>query len=403
MRHLLTSWRDRLQEGLSARLATRRDRWVAGTGLAVVVAGLITGGVLLYQATHQGKQITAYFTESIGIYPGSTVRILDIPVGRVDSVHPQGGLVKVTMTVGHGIAVPAGAQAVVVTSSVVSDRFIELTPAYTRGPQMASGAVIPAARTAVPVEIDQIYASLNQLTKELGPAGANKNGALSNLIKTGASNLGTNGQNLNNAITQFSGLSKTLGGSAGNLFTTVKNLQQFTTMLKNNNSQVILAEQQLADVSTFLAADRQDLAGAVTQLGTALGQVSTFIGSNRALIKDNVSKLATITAILVRERASLAEALDSAPLAVDNVVGAYNATTRTLNGRGDLLEFIFGKGATASTSALPGGTGAPNPAGAAPAGTVAVPTRHQGSLPPLPLPAVGTVYGTPQALLAGGH
>ena len=53
-------------------------------------------------------------------------------------------------------------------------------------------------------------------------------------------------------------------------------------MLKTNDSQVRLAQQQLAQVSGFLASDRQDLAGALHELATALGQVQAFIAGNRA-------------------------------------------------------------------------------------------------------------------------
>jgi phospholipid/cholesterol/gamma-HCH transport system substrate-binding protein len=188
-------------------------------------------------------------------------------------------------------------------------------------------------------------------------------------------------------LTEYGGLSKTLGGSAGNLFATVAYLQQFTTMLKHNNSQVVQAEQQLADVSGFLANDRQELSAALSQLAVALDQIKTFIGSNRSLLAANVNKLATITSLLVQERTSLAEALDVAPLAADNVVNAYNTTTHTLDGRGDLLEFEEGKG-----SLLPSDS---------PAGSVAVPATELSQLPPLPLPTAGSVYGTPDALTGG--
>ena len=76
------------------------------------------------------------------------------------------------MTVNSGVPVPADAKAVVVAASVVSDRYIQLTPAYTGGPQLADDAVIPVSRTAVPVEVDQIYTSLNRLAQALGPNGA---------------------------------------------------------------------------------------------------------------------------------------------------------------------------------------------------------------------------------------
>jgi phospholipid/cholesterol/gamma-HCH transport system substrate-binding protein len=379
------------------RLRTRRDRLVFGAGVVILAAALVAGGVLVYQANHPTKQVTAYFRQTIGVYPGSSVRVLGVPVGKVDTVQPEGTRVKVTMTINAGVSIPASAQAAVVSASVVSDRYVQLTPAYTSGPQMADGATIPISRTAVPVEVDQIYASLAKLATALGPNGLNKHGALNDLIRTGAANMAGNGAYLHSMITQFSALSKTLGGSAGNLYATIAYLQQFTSMLKANDGQVRLAEQQLASVTGFLASDRQDLAAALSQLATALGQVQGFIATNRSLITSNVTKLASITHILVRERASLAETLDVAPLAVDNVVNAYNATTHTLTGRGDLNELSMGPGAQQLGATAPVGAGASGPAGAVP-----LPPSSLHKLPPLPLPAVG-LYGTPQAALAGGR
>jgi phospholipid/cholesterol/gamma-HCH transport system substrate-binding protein len=379
-------------------LRTRRDRLVLGAAAAVVAAALATGGVLVFQAAHQGKQVTAYFTEAIGVYPGSTVRVLGVPVGTVGSVQPRGTGVKVTMTVNAGVPVPADAKAVVVAASVVSDRYVQLTPAYTGGPQLAAGAVIPVSRTAVPVEVDQIYTSINRLSQALGPNGLNHNGALSELAKTGAANLNGNGANLHAMITQFGALSKTLGDNSGNLFATVTYLQRFTSMLKANDGQVRQAEQQLADVFGFLASDRQDLSGALHELSIALGEVQGFIANNRGLIKSNVAKLASITQLLVDERASLAEALGNIPLAADNVVNAYDATNHTLDSRGDLNELSMGPGANDLQAITPGGTGA---GGFGPAGALPLSPSALYAVPPLPLPAVG-LYGTPGAVQAGG-
>ena len=377
----------------------RRERLMLGIGAVIVAAVLVAGGVILYRTSHQGKQVTAYFTETIGVYPGSTVRVLGVPVGTVDAVQPQGTQVKVTMTVNSGVAVPADAKAVVVAASVVSDRYIQLTPAYSGGPELADNAVIPVSRTAVPVEVDQIYTSLNRFAQALGPNALNKNGALSELVKTGAANLTGNGAYLHAMITQFGALSKTLGDNSGNLFATITNLQVFTSMLKANDGQVRLAEQQLADVSGFLAADRQDLGAALNQLATALGQVEGFIANNRSLLKSNITKLASITKILVDERASLTEAVNTIPLAVDNVVNAYDSTNRTLDGRGNLNELSMGPGAHDLQAITSGGTGTGS---AGPAGAVPLSPSALRAVPPLPLPAVG-LYGTPEAALAGGR
>ena len=168
-------------------------------------------------------------------------------------------------------------------------------------------------------------------------------------------------------------------------------------MLKANDGQVRLAEQQLADVSGFLASDRQDLGGALHELSIALGQVQVFIANNRGLIKTNVTKLASITKILADERASLTEALGNMPLAVDNVVNAYDATNHTLDGRGDLNELSMGPGAHDLTAITSGGTGAGS---SGPAGAVPLSPSALRAVPPLPLPAVG-LYGTPEAAAGG--
>ncbi len=55
-----------------------------------------------------------------------------------------------------------------------------------------------------------------------------------------------------------------------------------------------------------------------------------------------MTRLAAITGVLVKERASLAEALDDAPLAADNLLGAYDPAHHTLDGRGDLNELSMG-------------------------------------------------------------
>ena len=336
--------------------ATRRARIIAITAVAAVIA-LVSAGLVLTSGS-PGTQVTAYFTDTIGVYPGSTVRILGVSVGTIDSVQPEGQRVKVTMTINSGVPVPASADAVVVAASVVSDRYIQLTPPWTSGPQLADNAVIPASRTATPLEIDQLYASLAKLANDLGPNGVNAHGALSDAINTGAANLaGSNGKDFNTMINELGQATRTLSGSRDDFFATINNLQQFTTMLNTDDSQVRLAQQQLAQVSGFLAGDRQDLAGSLHELAIALGQVQAFIASNRSLIKSNVTKLADITQILVDERASLAQTIDVAPLAVDNVVNAYDPVNHSLDGRGDLRELEADQGGTAATD--PRGRGPP--------------------------------------------
>jgi virulence factor Mce-like protein len=330
---------------------------VIGAVAAVIflLAAVITAAVAATSGPGS-RQYTAYFSEAVGVYPGAGVDVLGVRVGTIDSVQPAGRQVRVVISVSSGVPVPAAADAVVVVPSVVADRYIQLSPPYTGGPQLADGAVIPASRTATPVEIDQIYSSITKFAGDLGPNGVNKNGALSGVISTGAANLSGNGKALGTMIRELGQLYQTLEGSQGNFFGTINNLQRFTAMLKVNNSQVATVQNQLAQVSSFLANDRQAMAGALSELATALGQVRAFIADNRTALKSNIAKLQAITKLLVNQQASLAEALDNEPLAADNFLAAYDPSNGTLDARGNLLELSSGK---CSYQTNPNQTGCP--------------------------------------------
>ena len=107
-------------------------------------------------------------------------------------------------------------------------------------------------RTAVPVELDRISQSLDDLLVALGPQGANEEGAFSRLLATGADNLEGQGQAIHDSNRDLSRALETLSGGRNDLFGTVKNLQSFTSMLATNDQQVRRLNKDLATVSTQL-------------------------------------------------------------------------------------------------------------------------------------------------------
>ncbi|RJQ67564.1 MCE family protein [Pseudonocardiaceae bacterium YIM PH 21723] len=304
--------------------------------LIVVLVLVFANAFWLTAIGSRDKHITAYFDRAVGVFAGSDVRVLGVKVGRVDEVSPQGTQVRVELTVDHDVQIPASAGAVSVAPSVVSDRYVQLVPAYTDGAELETGATIPRERTATPVELDQLYSSLNDLVTALGPNGANKDGALSRLLTVGADNLRGNGAELNTLVAELGKAAKTLSGSSGDLFGTIDYLRKFTGMLAQNDGAVRQVTTQLADVSRVLSENRGELAAGLNKLATALDELRQFIADNRAAIKSNVDKLASVTQSLVDQRASLAEALDAGPLAVDNLLRSYNPQTGTLDGRSPL-------------------------------------------------------------------
>ena len=320
--------------------ARRRFRHVLPLSLILAILAVYT---LFWAFSDDGqKRITAYFSRTVGVYAGSDVQVLGVKVGSVESVTPRGKRVEVVFTVDRQLPVAQDTRAVVIAPSVVSDRYVQLTDLNSRGPVIKDGAVIPESRTATPVELDELYASLNTIITALGPEGANKDGALSELVDTAAANLKGNGAAFNESVRNFADAARTLSGSADDLFGTIDELGKFTGMLADNDQQVHDVTEQLAQVSQTLAADRDDLTTALSTLAEALADIQGFIRDNRTAIKSNVDKLARTTQLLVDNRASLAETLDVAPLATANALQAFDPASGTLQGRGLLLEYFAG-------------------------------------------------------------
>jgi phospholipid/cholesterol/gamma-HCH transport system substrate-binding protein len=215
---------------------------------------------------------------------------------------------------------------------------VQLTPAYSGGQALADGATLDQNRTAVPLELDQIYSSLDDLTVALGPNGANQKGALTDLLDTTARNFGGQGKKFHQTIENFGKLSGTLAENKDQLFGSVRQLEGFVRTLARNDHTVRSFNQTLAQVSGMLKDERGDLAASLHNLGIAMRQVSGFVRDNREILGKNIAGLDNVTQILVKQRAALAETLRDAPLALNNLALAYNPQAGTLDTRANLGE-----------------------------------------------------------------
>ena len=306
---------------------TRVAKWLV-PGLIMVLA--VTAGVSMFTGGGE-RTLVAHFPRTVSIYEGSDVRVLGVPVGKVDTVTPNGTDVKVTMHYDDDVQVPQDAKAVIVAPSVVGDRYVQLTPAYTQGPVLKDGAVLDTSRTAVPLELDDIYGSLDKLVVALGPTGANKNGALSDLLDVTAKNFGGQGAQVRQTIGDLGKLSKTLDDNKDELFGSAAELQGFISTLAENDSTVRDFNASLSEVSTMLAGERGDLAAALRNLAGALGDVTTFVRTNKSVLHSDIGSLNRVAKTLVKRRAELDEILDDAPLALNNLYYAYDSNSGTLD------------------------------------------------------------------------
>jgi phospholipid/cholesterol/gamma-HCH transport system substrate-binding protein len=316
------------------------DRLTGATRLvaAATVVALLATMVAVMWPGEDKKYVTAVFPRTVALYEGSDVKILGVPVGKVESVDPQGTDVHVRFWYDAETKVPDNAKAVIISPSVVGDRFVQLTPAYTGGPTLPNGAFLAADRTAEPLELDEIYSSLNDLNVALGPKGANKNGSLSRLLDTLARNFKGQGPQFHQTIEDLSQFSGTLDRNKEELFASLRQLARFTATLERNDQNIRGFNRTLAQMSVVLEGERDDLSRSLAYLGKAMDDVTTFVRTNRGVLKDDINGLAQVSQILVRQREAVKEILDVAPLALNNLAVTYNPLTGTLDTRANISE-----------------------------------------------------------------
>ena len=281
-------------------------------GAVLVAVGLLTAGPRMH--------ITAYFTESNGIYAGNHVDILGLPVGTVSSVTPEPSRVKVVLSVPAGTKIPIDAQAFIVPPSVISDRYVGLSPAWSgSGPTMPDGYVLPVSRTHEPAEFDQLVGSLTTLFNALGPEEAGAKGAVGRLIKVLAANLQGNGASLRQSIEGLATATGTLSADGGVLAELIENLDVLSQNLAARTGRIGSFESHLAAATGELAKERGDITAVVDNLSTGLLSLASFIRSHRASLHGDVHDLAVATSVLLRHERALVETLDNLPLAAQNL------------------------------------------------------------------------------------
>jgi len=302
--------------------------------LAVVAAVSFT--VAPWRST---DEYAAEFTTSRGLYVGDDVRIMGVEVGRVTRIEPSGDRVLVRFEIESGRRIPAEAQAAIIAPTLVSARFVQLTPPYTGGAELPVGATIPVERTAVPVEWNEITEQLSRLTEELGPSDTDPQGALGEVLDVAATNAEGHGQTLRETLQQLSAAMRTLSDGRQDLFGTVNNLQVFVEALSLSGDQIVTLHDRLASVTEILDANRDDMAAAFAGLDSVLVDVERFVSANRERLDTTLDRTTAVTETLAAQRDGIAQILHVAPTALANLQGIYQPAHNTVVSAVSLANF----------------------------------------------------------------
>ena len=127
------------------------------------------------------------------------------------------------------------------------------------------------------------------------------------------------GEQLAETLENFAKLGTTLDNNDEELFSSIRELDEFNALLRRNDKSVRKFFDSTADVSEVLADERDDLADTIKALQEALTEVRDFVRENRTAIRGNVDNLETIAALLADRTEEIDHLLAEAPTSLANL------------------------------------------------------------------------------------
>lgn len=259
--------------------------------------------------------VTAQFKDAAGLFEGNDVGVLGVKVGEVTRIVPRGDHVNVTLAIDPEVKIPADVGAVVVSRSVATDRYIELTPVYNGGPTLASGAVLSMQRTRTPVEFDALLGSLRTISDDLA-AGDSK--PLNRALHSTAAALDGNGARIAGALSDLATTLEAANASSGDFAATVRNLDTFAAALADNDKLAREFTSDVADATSLVDDEKESLEKAFTALAQMVRKVAAFVRAHRGQITHQIDDIDHIVNALVGTHGDFAELLETMPLALQN-------------------------------------------------------------------------------------
>lgn len=297
----------------------------------LVAAVLVLAAAYLFAPLPDEEPIalTADFEDTTGLYVGNDVQFLGVPVGEVTKIEPAGTTMTVHMELDEGTEVPRDAGATIMQSSLVTDRYIEVGPAYTEGPVLESGAHLANQRTRSPANLDQVVASVDELVRAMDnttPGGKD----VGDLLDATAGTLEGNGELLRRTMVDGQKALGTINDSSGDITAVTSNLATLVDAMAARDRTIRSFSTQLARTSDVVRQQRRSITSTVRSLNTLTGVVDRFVRTNREVIGKDLAGALEVTRAVRKRQSSLAEAFDTMPTLAENLTRAYDQRTGRL-------------------------------------------------------------------------
>lgn len=233
----------------------------------------------------------ANFSDATRLKSGQKVRIAGVPVGAVKGVKlNRDNSVDVAFTVDKRYTLYSSTRAVIRYDNLVGDRFLEITSGPGELRKLPAGATIDRNHTQPALDLDALLGGLRPVVKGLD---ADKVNTISSYV---IQLLQGQGGALSNVLADTNAFSSALGARDQVIGDVITNLNAVLTTVDEKGAEFSASVDQLQQLITGLAQNRDAVAGAIPPLASTTADLTELLkGARRPLqgVIENTRPIAT--------------------------------------------------------------------------------------------------------------
>jgi phospholipid/cholesterol/gamma-HCH transport system substrate-binding protein len=252
-----------------------------------------------------GIKVTTVFDDVGDLQPRHSVQVADVRVGQVSSIKlTKDYKARVTMRVSSNVHIPERSRAVLRTTSLLGEKFVEIRPigSPTKGPFLHDGSVLEGSVTAPELEF-----VAEELVQVLGAVNASD---IATLAETGAQAFDGRGEDLRKLLDDLSTISSTFASRSGAITKVIDNLDATAGTLAAGKDDVDGLLGNLATTSQILADNRQRTIDVIAQLSRLAAVQNSVLGRYRSDIERQIVQADGIVAEVAGQTAELRLLID---------------------------------------------------------------------------------------------
>lgn len=301
--------------------------------IAVLIASLLAmamtaAGIQLLAPERDTYTLTADVVQAPNLFEGGRVMVRGVQVGEITSVVPNENSVRLTLEVDSDVEVPADANLAVIPITVISDRYVQLMPAYDgSGPLMQDSDHIPLARTSIPAELDEVLAELKGLLGALEPRPGERNGPLARLVTALDQGLKGRSDDLKGTLAGSATVLSNLAGSQSQIVGLVRNLDQLFLALADRSTELMQVNERFAVVAESLVADQANLEGTIENLALLADETAGLLERSGDDLGSSFGRLGHVLGRVLEHESELQRAMRWTNV-ISEALGATDASGR---------------------------------------------------------------------------